>query len=100
MYFNMWKMRPSTRFLLLIPIKFLAILALGFFTWFGLFSYLELKSGVTSEIHAELPFFSFIMALTVAVNCLISMCAEYYMKRRSEQAIEKYLARYGVSPIF
>ena len=93
-------MRTSTRYLLMIPVKFGLILSLGFFTWFGLFSYLEYNSGVTSEIHAELPFFSFLLALIVAVNCLIFMFGEYIIMRSSESAMIKYLARFGVSPIY
>ncbi len=67
--------------------------------WFGLFSYLEYASGMTSKIHAELPWLSMLMALITTANCLVISVMGYLDKSSSEDELEKYLVKMGAFPL-
>lgn len=92
-------MKQSTKYLLRIPMEF--AFAFGFVSlfWYSLFIYLEHGSGMISPIHDELPYFSMLMGLIIAINCLVMMVMEYLDRSTSERSLDKYLIKMGAFPL-
>ena len=93
------KMRRSTKYLLRIPLEFALVFGFVSLFWYGLFSYLEYGSGMQTEIHGYLPFFSMLMALIISLNCLVMMVMEYLDKSFSERSLDNYLIKMGAFPL-
>ena len=93
------KMKPSTKYLLKIPLEFAFAFGFVSLAWYSFFIYLEHGSGMISPIHDDLPYFSMLMGLIISVNCLIMMVAEYLDRSTSERSLDKYLIKMGAFPL-
>ena len=88
-------MRKSTRFLLWIPAKFTFGLGVIFCLLLAIFRNMESQAASPGPIHADMPFFVFLLAIFPAASGLFAMLDNYMEIWAGEIVLARYLRKLG-----